>query len=216
MTLFGRFRRAKGWQPVSILIALFLVGIALTFVVLASRFPEPVQMVWPVPEDGKLLSWKEVVDATNAYRAGRSAQWGQLGDMLGGILNPILAFMSTIGLIFTVLVSVDQLNAARQATLVEHRRARRDARRSEEAALASNSLAALTALLEHARAATAHARSQQVAQRTIHQLEDDERELADLLERAFVHVRTKLHGEPYLPDRMADRQRQRDYDDAMR
>ncbi|WP_093136077.1 hypothetical protein [Variovorax sp. OK605] len=162
------------------------------------------------------MSWKDVIDATNAYRVGRSAQWGQLGDMLGGILNPILAFMSTIGLIFTVLVSVDQLNTARQATVIEHRRARRDARRSEEAALASNSLSALTALLEHARSETAHARSQQVGLQRINELEDVERELADLLERSFVHVRTKLYGEPYLPDRMADRQKQRDYDDAMR
>ena len=131
MVLYGRLLRARGWHPVSILIGLVLVVIAITFAVLASRFPEPVQMMWPVPEDGKPLSWKEVVEATNAYKAGRSAQWGQLGDMLGGILNPILAFMSTIGLIFTVLVSVDQLSTARRARLMEHRRSRRDARLSE-------------------------------------------------------------------------------------
>lgn len=216
MVWYRRLLRARGWHPVSILIGIVLVVIAGVFVVLASGFPEPIQMLWPVPADGKSASWKEVVDATNAYRAGRSAQWGQLGDMLGGILNPVLSFLSTIALIFTVLVSVDQLNTARRATLIEHRRARREARQTEEAGLASNSLSALTALLEHARAETAHARSQQIEPWRIAELEDDERELADLLERSFVHVRTKLHGQPYLPERMEDRQKQRNYDDAMR
>lgn len=39
--------------------------------------------------------------------------WGQFGDFVGGILNPILSFLSLIALVYTVLLQVRQLDIAR-------------------------------------------------------------------------------------------------------
>jgi hypothetical protein len=40
--------------------------------------------------------------------------WGQLGDFIGGVTNPILSFLALIALLMTVKLQADQLNAARE------------------------------------------------------------------------------------------------------
>lgn len=216
--------RAKGWHPVPIFIGLCGVAVVICFVLLWSKFPEPIQMVWPVPDNGELSSWKDIIEANNNYKASISAQRGQLGDMLGGIFNPLLAFCSTIGLILTVMLSIEQLNRARLATLAERKRARIDARRaatdslrSKEAALASDSLVALTALLQHAREASIHARKFPNIYPLSHanSLEKDADEIANLLERSFVNARTQLQGQSFLPERMSSRHDGREQEDAL-
>jgi uncharacterized membrane protein len=52
--------------------------------------------------------------------------WGQLGDFIGGVTNPILTFLSLVALLMTVRLQADQVDAAREE-LEEARQAQRDA-----------------------------------------------------------------------------------------
>jgi hypothetical protein len=54
------------------------------------------------------------------------AVWGQLGDFIGGVTNPLLSFLALIALLMTVKLQADQLNAAREE-LDESRRSQAQA-----------------------------------------------------------------------------------------
>jgi hypothetical protein len=69
------------------------------------------------------------------------AAWGQLGDFIGGVTNPLLSFLALIALLTTVKLQSDQLDAAREE-LDESRRAKADAaRQATERIAAANALA---------------------------------------------------------------------------
>jgi uncharacterized membrane protein len=46
--------------------------------------------------------------------SGSQEVWGWFGDFMGGTLNPILAFLSLIALLFTIRIQSNELKAARQ------------------------------------------------------------------------------------------------------
>jgi len=43
--------------------------------------------------------------------------WGQFGDYIGGVLNPVLGFLTFTGLLFTIALQYRELEQARQANL---------------------------------------------------------------------------------------------------
>jgi len=73
------------------------------------------------------------------------AAWGQLGDFIGGVTNPMLSFLGLIALLMTVKLQADQLNAAREE-FEESRRAQADAAQQLEQQL--QAARALTAAQE--------------------------------------------------------------------
>jgi hypothetical protein len=157
---------------------------------------------------------RDLIVATNEHRAARSAQWGQLGDMLGGILNPVLAFLSVLGLLATVLITADQLHTARLAGIEERKQARLETKRSDERAMTAQSLSALTALLEHSRTQTQNARARNFNWSEVHYRECIEIEIADLIERTLASAREKLYGDAMLPELLAERHEKRQEKDA--
>lgn len=66
-------------------------------------------------DDGPPLP-KDLADAHRDYLSGRATQFGQMGDTFGGMLNPLLSFISIIGLFVTIALAQKQLADARKAT----------------------------------------------------------------------------------------------------
>ena len=100
-----------------------------------------------------------------SFGPGDQATWGQFGDYMGGTLNPLLAFLSLIALLFTVSLQTRQvqmtaeqlqnskleLEATRKqldASLQEQRVAGKAMRRQAEYSAAGARLAGLRASLE--------------------------------------------------------------------
>ena len=47
--------------------------------------------------------------------AGKIDAWGQFGDYLGGVLNPVFGFLSVIGLLVALVLQMKELKASREA-----------------------------------------------------------------------------------------------------
>lgn len=58
---------------------------------------------------------KDLAEAHRDYLSGRATQFGQMGDTFGGMLNPLLSFISIIGLFVTIALAQRQLADARKA-----------------------------------------------------------------------------------------------------
>ncbi|MET3371799.1 hypothetical protein ABIC89_000840 [Variovorax boronicumulans] len=104
---------AHGWHPIGVLIGVILVLIAGAYTYLLATFPEPVVYVVAAGGDSQAEKNGAIAAAQNTFRAARAAQWGQIGDTVGGLLNPVLTFFSCIGLLVTIRLSMLALKESR-------------------------------------------------------------------------------------------------------
>lgn len=71
---------------------------------------------WPSVILG-LLSFPLISYVANFYSnpvSASAAEWGQMGDFFGGMLNPILAFASFIALLYTIRIQSEELRLTRE------------------------------------------------------------------------------------------------------
>ena len=100
MTWLSRIRKSiensRSWHPVGILVWLIVVGILITYVWLTSWY------------------WHNAF----GHRPSKfdTASLGQLGDFVGGLMNPLLAIFSLVGFLVTLAMAFAQLNESRKAT----------------------------------------------------------------------------------------------------
>ena len=99
------------WSPLWICVGLVLVVIAVAYMALWSSFPKPISYVEPVVAshagDSEASTEERArLIAMNEYLIARSAQLGQTGDFVGGLLNPVLTFISVIALILTIWITM--------------------------------------------------------------------------------------------------------------
>lgn len=116
------------------------------------------------------------------------AAWGQLGDFIGGVTNPVLSFMGLIALLVTVKLQADQLNATREE-LDESRRAQ-----SEAAKVVAEQLAAARQLAE----------AQRIAGMALASAAQSQRESADTQSRHLEVAKRSADKQAQLLERQAD------------
>lgn len=82
------------------------------------------------------------------------AAWGQFGDYVGGILNPVLAFITLIGLFFTIILQGKQLENSRielDQAQAELELTRKELRRQANANARTAQLSTINLLIDHYR-----------------------------------------------------------------
>lgn len=92
-------------------------AILAAWIAYAFRFaPEalPEWLVWLL-KNGLWQSLAGIAEAGGHDSEKAKAAWGQLGDFLGGVLNPLLSFLALLAVVRTLRLSAVQLEQSRQS-----------------------------------------------------------------------------------------------------
>ncbi|MCY1202252.1 hypothetical protein D9M72_137360 [compost metagenome] len=121
MGWWQRAMKDKGWHPVWIAVGIFLFAIAVVYVTVVSESRSLFNTLPARPLPGDSDDLKQAFDTAAAVR---SAQLGQMGDAVGGLLNPVLTFLSCIGLLITIMVSLHAVGDTRELAAGQQRNER--------------------------------------------------------------------------------------------
>lgn len=118
MSWWKRATLDKGWHPVWILVGLILVAIAAAYVVIVAKSHS---LLIALPAFPGIDAPNDKTKAYNEAVIALSAQYGQMGDAVGGLLNPILTFLSCVGLLITIIVSLHAVGETRELAAKQQR-----------------------------------------------------------------------------------------------